>query len=133
MILDFSFLKELMMEHIDAPCDHGMILHVTDPLVRLFRPNWSDEDHRNTVEAVMRRGHMQTEGLCGKLYLMDSTPTAENLARHWFHRMEKAVVSRSDDKASLVGIRVWETPNCSAAYGPYFGSLIPIVTSAGVQ
>lgn len=131
MILDFSFLKELMMEHIDAPCDHGLILHVTDPLVRVFRPLWSDSDHKDAIKSVMKHGYMRTEGLCGKLYLMDSTPTAENLARHWFHRLEKHVVTRSGGLASLAGIKVWETPNCWAAYGPFFGTVVPIDTSAG--
>src|SRR4051812_45172843 len=36
MVLDFGFLKEIMMKEIDEPCDHGMALWVDDPICSLF-------------------------------------------------------------------------------------------------
>jgi 6-pyruvoyltetrahydropterin/6-carboxytetrahydropterin synthase len=30
MVLDFSFMKELLMEFVHEPCDHAMILWVED-------------------------------------------------------------------------------------------------------
>ena len=95
MVLDFGFLKDEMMVEIDTPCDHALILWCEDPLVGVLT------------------GH---EG-CGKLYVLNSTPTAENLARHWFERLAPRVVARSEGNATLVNIRVFETPNCWADFG----------------
>lgn len=117
MVLDFGFLKDVMTAEIDAPCDHGMILWVGDPFTQHFRPA--------VLEAVAwmhceEHGFWSGEGNFGKLYLVPFVPTAENLARHWFGRMERPVRDRSGDRAELVGVKVWETPNCWAAYGPMF-------------
>lgn len=90
MVLDFGFLKQLMVEHIDEPCDHGLILAKDDPL------------------RAMR--------LEGKFYWIDGPPTAENLARHWFERLRNPVKAQSQENARLVKMRVWETPNCFAEY-----------------
>jgi 6-pyruvoyltetrahydropterin/6-carboxytetrahydropterin synthase len=122
LVLDCGFIKDVLHEHITAPCDHGLILDVRDPAVRLLRPTWSDRDHANTVLAVCSRGHMSTEGILGKLYLIADDPTAPNLARHWYERIKQPALNRSGGQASLVGIRFWETPNCWSAYGPAFGS-----------
>ena len=94
MVLDFGFLKEEMMAEIDAPCDHALVLWCDDPLVAILTGK---------------------EG-CQKLYILDSTPTAENLARHWFARLAPRVVDRSGGLATLVNIRVYETPNCWADF-----------------
>ena len=122
LMLDCGFLKDVLLEHITAPCDHGLILDVHDPLVRTLRPTWSDRDISNTILSVSARGHMTTEGLSGKLYLIADSPTAPNLARHWYERLKQPVLSRSGGTAALIGIRFWETPNCWSAYGPAFGS-----------
>lgn len=94
MVLDFGFLKELMMDEIDGPCDHGMILWSQDPVLPL----------------VQQAG--------GKVYVTDFVPTAENLARHWYERLAPRVRERSDGQATLTGVVVWETPNCFSAYRP---------------
>lgn len=120
--LDPGFLKDVLLEHITFPCDHGLILDVHDPLLRTLRPSWGDRDVSDTVLSVCARGHMTTEGLSGKLYLIPDSPTAPNLARHWYERVKQPVLSRSGGMASLVGIRFWETPNSWSAYGPAFGS-----------
>jgi 6-pyruvoyltetrahydropterin/6-carboxytetrahydropterin synthase len=70
---------------------------------------------------------MLTEGLSGKLYLIPDSPTAPNLARHWYERIKQPVLSRSGGMAALIGIRFWETPNCWSAYGPAFGSDSPVL------
>ena len=39
MVIDFSFLKDEMMTHIDEPCDHGFIISVQDEqLLKMFAP-----------------------------------------------------------------------------------------------
>ncbi len=92
MVIDFGFLKALMVEHIDGPCDHGTILYQGDELVAAWQ-SWF-----------------------GKVYIIDTIPTAENLARHWFELLAPEVVARTDGAATLVNIRVWETPNCYADF-----------------
>ena len=123
-ILDLEFLKEVMHEHITVPCDRGLILDVHDPLVRTLRPTWSDRDVADAILAVAARGHMTTEGLCGKLYLILDPPTAANLARHFHEKLKQPVLSRSGGRATLLGIKFLETPEHWAGYGPSFGSSV---------
>ena len=54
--------------------------------------------------------------LATKLYVLDVNPTAEQLSRHWFHRLAPRVLLRSSGLARLAELRVWETPNCRACY-----------------
>lgn len=121
MVVDFGFLKEEMVRAIDVPCDHGFIAAAEDDsLLSMFAPD---------PAAVMAwvadlRARVAADGAClttdtrlgTKLYAVPFQPTAECLARHWFERLEHAVASRSDGCARLVGVRVWETPNCVAEY-----------------
>lgn len=117
MVLDFGFLKDVMMSEIDAPCDHGLILWIGDPFTPAFRPPvLAGVSELHCAE----HGFWSGTGNFGKLYLVPFVPTAENLARHWFDRMAGHVRDRSGDRAELVGVKVWETPNCWAAYGPMF-------------
>lgn len=96
MVLDFGFLKELMMEEIDAPCDHGMIIDIHDPEYEGWMRNFS--------------GY--------KTYVVDFIPTAENLAEHWFTRLENGVKVASNGRAELLSVIVQETPNSVAVYRP---------------
>ncbi|WP_374765119.1 6-carboxytetrahydropterin synthase [Yunchengibacter salinarum] len=121
MVIDFGFLKEEMMRLIDAPCDHGLILSVDDAaMLRLFAPADQPFDawHAPLTEDVARHGYREVAGaaLGQKLYLVAAPPTAECLARHWFNRLAPAVAARSDGRARLTSVRVWETPNCFAVY-----------------
>jgi 6-pyruvoyltetrahydropterin/6-carboxytetrahydropterin synthase len=124
MVLDFGFLKEEMMSEIDAPCDHGMILWVDDPLLpdfMIFETKSNRADAIYTMDDLraiipVYYGAWPIRGKIGKMYIVPFVPTAENLARHWFERLAKRVKARSDGMARLVNIKVWETPNCSAEY-----------------
>ncbi len=123
MIMDFSFLKEEMMGTFDAPCDHGLILTVEDEAM-LFILCPEGESYEAWVEVI--RSEVQTEGyfftnhnrLASKLYVIAHQPTAENLARHWFGRLQARVHARSEGLARLVKIGVWETPTSFAEYSP---------------
>ena len=106
--LDFGFLKEEMMEAIDVPCDHALILWNQDPLVPMLVPGFSDAWGLGLVQGV--------EGM--KVYLMDAVPTAENLARHWADLLVPRVENRTQGLAKLSHLRVYETPNCWADYYP---------------
>lgn len=119
MTLDFGFLKDVMVAEIDEPCDHGLILWWSDPLLETL---FNDEDVYNSAcDAVRRFGFNQPPsdhlvGGVGKLYIIPKIPTAEVLAKHWFYRLKPRVSARSDGLATLVQVKVHETPNCWAMY-----------------
>lgn len=122
MVVNFEFLKDVLAEHVFSPCDRGLVLDVHDPLVRTLRPTWSDRDLSATVLAIAAHGHMLTEGLSGKLYLIPDPPTPQNLARHFYERMKQDVLSKSGGRSALLGVKFSETPEEWAGYGPSFGS-----------
>ena len=114
MVLDFGFLKEEMVREIDDPCDHGMILYRKDPLVARIKNSRASYDTMMSAFDNQRIGWYPTITVLGKTYFIDSVPTAENLAAHWFVRMNGAVKRRSQQQATLERIKVFETPNCWA-------------------
>lgn len=123
MVMDFGFLKELMMDEIHEPCDHGTILH------------YRDNDALNTlgVGNIHALPYLYVDRW-KKIYLIDCVPTAENLARHWFERLDKAIKVFFQDRKDgydikgeiipqLAYVKVYETPNCWAEYRP------PVITA----
>lgn len=119
MVLDFGFLKEEMMNEIDAPCDHGFCFWRQDELVcRMFEPEDDTENWWEAIDDAIRlNGFAEAPGRDGtKIYVVPFVPTAENLAKHWFDRLAPRVNARTEGKGELVGIKVWETPNCTASY-----------------
>jgi 6-pyruvoyltetrahydropterin/6-carboxytetrahydropterin synthase len=121
MVVDFGFLKEEMMQEIDAPCDHGFLAQIADvELLSMFRPDLADFLGwlSDLQMAVAKDGFCQTATtkLGTKLYVLDVNPTAEQLSRHWFKRLAPKVAERSLGLARLAEIIVWETPNCRASY-----------------
>ena len=113
--MDFGFIKDEMMRVIDENCDHALILWKEDPLVMfLVVPRTIPENLSNDEGDIL----INDLSICptGKLYLIDTVPTAENLAAHWFKRLWPAINERSFGKARLTKITVFETPNCSAVY-----------------
>ncbi len=109
MVMDFGFIKEVMMDRIHEPCDHGMILSTDDyDMLQMVA-------HVDIKEGTVK----PHKGV--KLYVLDSVPTAENLARHWYEEVmrainERAVEGRWDYMPEVKAMRVWETPNCLAVY-----------------
>lgn len=85
MVLDFSDIKQVVSGWIDETLDHRMLLHKDDPAVPLLRD----------LEEPM--------------FLMDTNPTAENIARLIFHFTRK-------HGFPIVQCQLWETPNCHATY-----------------
>lgn len=112
MVLDFGFLKEEMMDAIDRPCDHGMIMWEKDPLVDTMAGTSVLRLMNNNMGAEA----VEHQGTIGKMYIVAFVPTAENLARHWYDVLRPRVEARSEGQARLVEVKVWETPNCSASY-----------------
>ena len=85
MLLDFTEIKNLLKTWIDVHLDHQMLLHQDDPL----------------------RPVLELQGQ--PLFLMESNPTAENIARLIF---EKAVSLG----LPVHEVRLWETPKSSAIF-----------------
>lgn len=121
MVLDFGFLKEEMMAEIDAPCDHGTIIYQHDyELLNMFMTKASIDKGSawgKSVRASSTNGWGAGDAPNGmKVYVVTFPPTAEELARHWFERLAPRVAARSESKARLRRVRVWETPNCYADF-----------------
>jgi 6-pyruvoyltetrahydropterin/6-carboxytetrahydropterin synthase len=102
MVLDFAEIKREVQQWIDENLDHRMILHRNDPLA-----------------AVLKEAGEP-------LYLLDSNPTAENIAK----LISDFAVSRGYPVAE---VRFWETPRCLATYcreGMLQGTTEPGLVSA---
>jgi 6-pyruvoyltetrahydropterin/6-carboxytetrahydropterin synthase len=85
MVLDFSDIKRLISGWIDEHLDHRMILHQDDP----------------AAEMLTKMGE--------SLYLIDTNPTAENIARLIFEHAQR-------EDFPVVEVKLWETPKCYATY-----------------
>lgn len=103
MVTDFGFLKEVMMKRIHDRCDHGIIIWEGDDVLQQTLGIYPDQDSEEYPR------HLKVEWL-------SVVPTAENLAQYWFQLMENDVRIISEGKARLVGVEVYETPNCMANY-----------------
>jgi 6-pyruvoyltetrahydropterin/6-carboxytetrahydropterin synthase len=111
MVIDFAFLKEEMVEVIDARSDHAIMLWSGDPLVAAL----TGRDHPRDPQATDPRGRVVSP--FGPVLVLPFTPTAENLARYWFEELKERIARRTGGRAQLVEIRVFETPNSCATYG----------------
>jgi 6-pyruvoyltetrahydropterin/6-carboxytetrahydropterin synthase len=85
MVCDFTDIKNVVKGWIDTELDHKMILRHDDPLVK----------------ALQQMGE--------PLYLLDSNPTVERIARLIFEYASKQGLP-------VVRVKVWETPTSFAEY-----------------
>lgn len=85
MVIDFTEIKRVVNTWVDETLDHRMILHQNDPAVAMLRD------------------------LGEPMYLLDTNPTAENIARliGEFAVEQGFPVSQVD---------LWETTKCYATY-----------------
>ena len=89
-VIDFDVLKERLGSWIEEHWDHGFILH---------------RDDQEAVAAVRR----VTEQ---KVALLDSNPTAENMARHLLETVAPEALKGTGVR--VVKVVLWETENCFA-------------------
>lgn len=85
MVLDFTDIKRVVSQWIDETLDHRMILCRDDPAVPLLQK------------------------LGEPLYLIDTNPTAENIAKLIFE-------FTAQRGFPVVETHLWETPRCYATY-----------------
>jgi 6-pyruvoyltetrahydropterin/6-carboxytetrahydropterin synthase len=86
MVCDFSDIKRVIKSWIDKELDHKMLLRQDDPLVAPLR------------------------SLGEPMYLLDSNPTVERIARLIFDYAKA-------QGFPVVRVKVWETPSSFAEYG----------------
>ena len=85
MVCDFSDIKRVVKGWIDKELDHKMLLRHDDPLVKLLQQ------------------------LGEPMYLLDSNPTVERIARLIFEYA-------SAQGFAVVRVKMWETPSSFAEY-----------------
>ena len=85
MVFDFSDIKLVVSSWIDDNLDHRMILNEKDPAVEVLRE------------------------LGEPLYLLETNPTAENIAKLIFEYTR-------DHGFPILQCQLWETPRCYATY-----------------
>jgi len=93
MVIDFSDLKQIMMEELDAKFDHGFVMYEDDSFVNLFL-NLKVEENQ-------------------KIIFVPFVPTAENLAKHWYQLIEPRLKEKG---IKISHVKVWETPTSTATY-----------------
>jgi 6-pyruvoyltetrahydropterin/6-carboxytetrahydropterin synthase len=128
MVLDFGFLKDVMINVIDQSIDHGFVASIDDnELLRHFLPEQQNSAEIRTLirSSLEQKGYwLSTEDHHGKirtlldtkLYVIPQIPTAERLAEHFFNRLRKPIREQSNGFGELANLRFWETPNCYSDY-----------------
>lgn len=95
MVIDFADVKAVLVDVIDAAWDHAFLVADHDPLATILRSPPGGEAWKVDVLAVV--------------------PTVENLAAIAGARLAPALAARG---VRLTGVRLWETPTCSALWQP---------------
>lgn len=96
MVIDFRDLKRIMMETIHNKYDHSFILWEQDLTASLF------------LQLAQLKPYPERH------FTVSYVPTAENLARHWFQELDKALIQEAG--INLLSLEVFETPTSSALY-----------------
>lgn len=93
MVIDFSDLKEVMMEVLDEGFDHNSVFWEFDPIGSIL----------SVIEMEQNK----------KIHRVGFIPTAENLAQHWFELMKPKLAERG---VKINHVKIWETPTSTAIY-----------------
>jgi 6-pyruvoyltetrahydropterin/6-carboxytetrahydropterin synthase len=93
MVIDFSDLKQIMMDEIDAKFDHGFVMYENDEFFNVFNELYGNFDQ--------------------KIIFVEFIPTAENLAKLWYDLMKPRLAER---KIKIHHVKIWETPSSTATY-----------------
>ncbi|MDX2083346.1 MAG: 6-carboxytetrahydropterin synthase [Rickettsiales bacterium] len=87
-VIDFGIIREVLGKWIDDNLDHNTILSIKDKKLGENISNLTGQ----------------------KIYYMDETPTAENIANHIFRDICPKLFAKKNVKC--VAIKLYETPNC---------------------
>ena len=97
MLMDFSDVSAILMEHIHDVVDHAFVVYE------------GDIDARKACEA-MGEGH--------RTVVVPFIPTAENLAKWAFEQVEPHISTAYGNRLRLVAMHVRETPKSTASWIP---------------
>lgn len=92
MVMDFSLVKELAMTHLVNQWDHAFLAYAGDHAIVEFLNSLPDH----------------------KTVILPCVPTAENLARLAFERLDAVYRDSYGNHLTLERVRLYETPNCWA-------------------
>lgn len=92
MVMDFSQVKDLAKTHLVDAWDHAFLAFAGDTAIVEFLN--SLPEHKTVV--------------------LDRVPTAENLARIAFERLDAVYRDTYGNHLQLEQVRLYETPNCWA-------------------
>jgi len=113
MVLDFSFIKDIMMKKIHSILDHGFAVWVHD----------NTEVHAGIGNGIAIKVSVKEFIIARntKVLILDEPPTAEILAKWAYKEFEKELYIRyqrsvDDGLLSLEKVRWYETPNNFAEY-----------------
>ena len=95
MVIDFSSLSKILMEHIHDIVDHAFIVF--------------EEDHQ-------AREALEFLGENHRTLVVPFVPTAENLAKWAFEQVQPHIVSEYENELRLVECHVRETPKSWASW-----------------
>lgn len=105
MVMDFGFLKKIMMEQIHAKLDHGFAVWKDDPTIS------SVEVESNPIPVSTKAFILSRNS---KIVITDEPPTAEYLAKWCFYQ----ILPHVPPNILLVRVVFYETPNSKAEYSP---------------
>lgn len=96
MVIDFSDIKQCMMNVIDKPFDHSGVYW-----------NGESDSFKKGIRLIYEDAPKQP-------VWVDFIPTAENLSKYWYDKMFVALKKKG---VSLYYVKVWETATSTAMYG----------------
>lgn len=119
MILDYGYLKEIMVEHIDAMIDHGIIISYQDTklLDIAYDPDNSVSDwYVSVLDTIQKNSFWAGNTKFGKTYIIQDYPTAEVLAKHFFYILKPIIDKWTNGAANIYSVIINETPTSTAKY-----------------
>jgi len=97
MLMDFSDVSAILMEHVHDIVDHAFVVYE------------GDSEARKACDA-MGEGH--------RTVVVPSIPTAENLAKWAFEQVQPHISTAYGNRLKLVAMHVRETPKSTASWIP---------------
>ena len=97
MLMDFSDVSQILMEHIHDVVDHAFVVYSEDK------------------EALLALSHLDSSH---RTFVVPFIPTAENLAKWAFEQVEPHIRNSYGTSLKLVAMHVRETPKSWASWTP---------------
>ena len=124
MVIDFSDLKQIMMEELDGGFDHGAIISEKDymfkyALVDSIKIIFEDEEVYSVLKnkipyfKELEKQYLKDKERKWKIKVVPFIPTAENLSKYWYSLIKPRLLEKG---ISINHVKVWETPTSTAIF-----------------